>query len=98
MDSAESSRLNEQVRNPETISSSSNDSPENQAREQARDAESAVDKSESVGTALRIRRTSRRISAGLARFLIMASIAVLMGIAASSAWESHRGEAKHMAR
>ena len=98
MDSAEGSRLNEQARNPEIVSSSSVDSPKSRAREQARDAELAVDKSESVGTARRIRRTLRRVSAGFARFLIMASIAVLTGIAASSAWESHSGEAKQMAR
>jgi hypothetical protein len=98
MDSAESSRSNEPVRDPETLSSSFKDSAKIQAPEQARKTELAVDQSERVEAAQRTRPTSRRISAGIARSLIMASIGVLTGIAASSAWEAHSGEAKQMAR
>jgi hypothetical protein len=98
MDSAESSRLNEPARDPATLSSNFKDAPNSHAPEQARTGESAVDQSERVEVAQRIRRTSRRISAGIARSLIMASIAVLTGIAASSAWEAYSSEAKQMAR
>ena len=84
MDSDESPRSNEQARYPETMPSSLDGSHVSQAPEQARYGELAVDKSDHIGAAHRIRRTSRRIATGVARFLIMASIAVLTGIAAFS--------------
>jgi hypothetical protein len=98
MDSAESSRLNKPGRDPESLSSSFKDLPKSQAPEQARDGDLAPDQSERVEAARRIRRTWRRVYAGIARSLMLVSIAVLTGIAASSAWQAYSGEAKQMAR
>jgi hypothetical protein len=76
MDSAESSRSNEPARDPETLSNTLKDSPKIQAPKEPRKAELAVDQSERVEAARRTSRTSRRISAGIGRSLIMASIGV----------------------
>ncbi len=174
MDSAESSRANEQPHEPGVAALSSKHSAtsnENHDREQARDAEAILDKSDqSIGTTpetadprlprlppftvveidsvakndsptgdtpnapsesaagaprnsvdqvippaltasraletsveatpRRVGRTSigRRISRGFVRFAIMMLIAILTGVAASSAWESHGHEAKQLVR
>jgi hypothetical protein len=173
MDSTESSRLNEQPHDSGVtgLTSSSATTDEGQAREQARDAEATLDKSNrtiettqdpprlppvppftvaqkdsivandspksnspnapsapltdtgaarsspdqvisTARTPLRaldtsievpsraVGRTStgRRISRGFARFVFMALIAVLTGVAASSAWESHGHEARQVVR
>ncbi len=74
MDSAESSRLNEQPHEPEVTSTGSTPPP------------------------LGPKSIGRRISVGFARFLIIAFIAVLTGVAASSAWDSHSGEVKQIVR
>ncbi len=175
MDSTESPGVNEQPHDSgvTALSSSSATTDESQAREQARDAEAKLDKSDqSIGTTsetaaprlprvppfpvaqnnstvekespkgnnpnapsasisgtvaarnspepvisttrtpLRALDTSievppqavgrpsigRRISRGFARFVFMALIAVLTGVAASSAWESHGDEATQVVR
>jgi hypothetical protein len=171
MDSTESSRVNEQPHDSGVTALSSATTDEGQAREQARDAEATLDKSNrTIGTTqepprlppvapftvaqkdslvendtpknnspnapsapltdtgaarsspdqvistartpLRaldtsievpsraVGRTSigRRISRGFARFVFMALIAVLTGVAASSAWESHGHEARQVVR
>jgi hypothetical protein len=87
-----------QARDPESVSSRLDDSLKNPVSEQPRYAELEVNKSETLGRLGNCAARRGRITAGLARFLITASIAIMMGIVASSAWETHSREAKQLAR